>query len=736
MIRPSLRLVALFVPLLASLSAADWRVSMASLLGSGGDQELTACLMADDGVAIVAGSGTLDLPGIPVHDLSGGRGNGLLLRVDVLLGQPLSLTRFSTPVKALARAADGDLFVSAGSIYKLDPTAAEKRWIAGGGGKVLASDGAGGVWSWHGKSADHINADGKQVGSVSLGGKGFAVDPEGERLFVCGFRAGRSKKSGNPVHVPYVKATDYQGNKLWTMWNFTPTQVDEVGDMADSHPQRLCFGPDGYLYMFGDSDGGNTAFRHSPHEPGGKLDGALSGTPFREMWRAFRSVRMLFACKIDPANGDVLRGSFFYGMFFNEEANRKEIGDAQALALDVDTQGRIYLGGVMRCDIPWTAGAVHQASAPIDRKGYWNNKAATDEMYLAIFEADFRGLAYCSGFNQGADGNYHSRAFGVAGSEQGAVVVGMMKKPEHKQDAPASATAYLAGSLQTDYGGGEDGYFATLSPRRPPSDPVALARLLLDRIYPDLSGPAIDSIRNETSFGPAIAQLRAGDERSQMAGRLIERVGEQTLERAIAVTREEPVLAKQQFEQLTVAWAETPVAVQANQQLAALEDDKELRKLMKANEAKYDFLDLADQLVTVDDAEQTFLDQDFLKENGRVLKKMQRQAQQMLRSWPDHRYTTEVLATCTAYSLPISDEDLSLLKELNEIRNIHAGLMRRAGDRQVDWQHEDITRRFRRQLQQIERALETMIEQNPEHAYTELARTRADEVGIHPGKKK
>ena len=725
-------IVSLLISACFVLPAADWQVTFGSLWGGAGDEAMRACVVTDDGVAIVGGNGLVSVPGVPVHDL-GGKG-GVLVRIDTMLGEVLSITTFRSPVTSLALSDDNHVLVAADTSYKLSLDGATVAWKGGGGGKRICRDGSGGAWIWSGSSAIHLDNTGKQVGSVSCKGKDFAVDPDGERVFVCGFNAGRSKKSGNPVHVPWVRAFDFSGSKVWQMWGFTPTEVDEVGDMADSHPQRLFFSQDGHLYMFGDSDGGNTPYRHGSQTPGQSPGSTLKGTPFNETWRAFRSTRMLFVCRIDPSNGEILRGSFFYGMYENDEPKRLEVGDGQAQGLYVDKDGRVFLSGVMRCKLPWTANAVHKQAAPMDRLGYYKNKSAADEMYCTIIDENFSNLAFCSGFNQGDQGIFASQGLCVAGNAHAAVVVGWMKQPATGAD-PASATAFLKSPVQTSYGGGKDGYIATLSTRRPPTDPVALIRLLLDRMYPDVTGPGIETLRTSEDFALAIEQLHAaGDQRSKLVATMVERVGTQTLERAKTIISTEPVTARAQLEQISQAWAGTDMAITAANQVEAIKKDKTLKELIKIGEIKEDCLALIDQFVNVEAAQSSYLDQAWTKENKKVAGKLIKAAGSMAKKWPGHRYTAEILASCQAYHLPITAVEQDLFKNLilvtNARRSLPDGVRRK-----VDWSDAKVQKKYKRALEAIRKAVTAMRGTNTDHAFSVRATTIAAGVGISFDKK-
>lgn len=715
------------------LPAAEWQASMASLCGEAGDQALTAAAVGAEGIALVGGSAGPAVAGIPQHVIAGG-GAGALLRIETRLGELLSVSHFPAPVQAVAISEDGAVFVAAGVLYKLDADCRTVLWQAGsGGGKRLCPDGAGGVWCFHGKGAERYDAAGKPAGSVAIGGKDFAVDVAGQRLFTCGFTPGSSKKSGNPVHVPWVRAFDWSGKQLWQMWGFTPTECDEAGDMADSHPQALHVGPDGKLYMFGDSDGGNTAYRHSPHTPGGSLGGALSGTAFTETWKAFRSVRMLFACRIDPASGDVERGTFFYGKWFNPDAKREEIGDGQAISIASDREGRVLLGGVMRCALPFTTNAVHRESAPVDKVGYWKNIVATDEAYLAILDRDFRRLEFCSGFNQGASGNYASQGLTVAVGGGGAVLAGWMRQPE-RDATPATATVFLRGAWQDQYGGGKDGYVATLSMTRPPGDPVERMREVLDRMHPGCSEPVLVELRAADTYGELLPRLEgAATDLARGLGALVRRTAAQALQRADSLRMADPVAAFDIYRGLARAWVGTVEATEAEARLAELAKNQSFQELLEVGKAHHAALALLDKLVAVPEAiETTLLDPAYARRNSSVLRKVQQAAQAMHRRWPNQAATASLLETCSHYGIPVTAQDATLVEQLGEVIKARAAVQAVRGS-QPYWDDATFQKKNAATLGRIRDLVRAMRKSASEHPCTRRGEAIAGEFRIPLG---
>ncbi|MFW5858888.1 MAG: YncE family protein [Planctomycetota bacterium] len=703
----------------------DWRPSLATLWGGSGDQEFRAAAATDDGIVLFGGdAGSGEWPALRHYQI--GRGAGLLVRYDTLLGKTLSTTTFPSSISALAIDLDGNVFVAAGQLYKLDAGCGEVLWQGGPGGRRICPDGEGGAWVLAGKQAVRVGEGGTVLGTLK-GGKDIAVDPYGKRVFTCGFHCGRG--GGNPVHIPNVKAWSYSGEKLWHMWEYSGEQLNSVGDMADSHPKRLYFGPDKKLYMFGDSDGGNTAYRHHPYNLGEPLKAELGGTPFTQMWLAFRSNRMLFACRIDPATGNMERGSFFYGTLHNEEKDRKEIGDAQAKGIYVDGDGRIYLTGLMNCNIPWTDDAVHQEAAPIDRSGYWNNPASTEEMYLAVFGPDFRSLEYCTGLNQGSSSEFSSVGKAISGGGKGVVVVGSMKTPP-SGSSDAASTAYLHKPVQDGYGGDKDAYVAIFSAGQPPAETRELMQTTITRLFPNGDPVLLERIAKADSFTALISELAAGDaEEEQMAEALTE-IGHGLLASARDNERETPVTTLACYCSLADKWQSTPVGQQAGERIAALKADTEWQTLLEIDQLRTSVLQLEQELEMPERAnEAAWYDRQYYRTNRRVLNEMQDAAEELQQDHPDAAHTAEALAACNRYCIPVGRRGAKLLEAL-ELAFDAAKRLRAPRKGEPVYDNKDFYASNREPLDTIQSIAKAMHKEAPQSGFTRRVVKLAERLAI------
>ena len=252
------------------------------------------------------------VPALVEANHAGSRSVGVLLRYDPQLQIVLQAARFTTAVTDLALAGDGDVLVLSGGTIKVSPDLQTVRWI-GPGGRRVDGDGAGGAFVLTDKrNVTRILPDGSTGGSFKVG-TGFgvtdiAVDPISQQFFVCGSKSARG--GGNPVHIAYMHAHNFEGSRTWKVYDFSGPEVNSVSDMADSHPQRLAV-VDGSLYMTGDTEGGNTVYRHDPRTLGGSLgEGVLAGNWYNgNTWKAMSSRRIAFAGRYDVSDGELLAGT-------------------------------------------------------------------------------------------------------------------------------------------------------------------------------------------------------------------------------------------------------------------------------------------------------------------------------------------------------------------------------------------------------------------------------------------
>jgi len=701
----------------------DWRVTIASLWGGDADHGKPACAIGPDGLAWIGGAWCEPPPGVPVHGEDSG--DGALLTIDTRLGLVLSATRLPGRVSAIA-VDDHGLLVAAGSLVRLDPGGREIRWRGGPGGRKVVPDGDGGAWVWDGSTLTHVGEGGEVGAGMTAKGKDCAIDVEGRRYFTCGWRGGRSKTSGNPVHIPWIKARSFDGEELWHAYDFDGTELDSVSDMADSHPRKLHFGADGKLYMFGDSDGGNTAYRHDPMKLGGGVGDALKNTPFQETWRVFRSVHLLFVGRFDPADGSLERGSFFYGTLVHPEKDRKEVGTGDADGLWADAEGRVFLTGRMQCRIQWTDGAVHKQAAPIDRTAQWGNLAAAPEGYLAVFSPDLSRLEYCTGFGRGSEGAYDFRCTAVAGDAGGCIVVGRAKAVEGRT---AREGLFFRDPLQDEYRGDGDVWFATLATEPAPEEPLALAREMVARQIADPTRK--QAVAGTTRFAELAASWREAGAEDDAA--VLDATGEFFFARAGDLIKLRALQGRELLRFVAEAWKGGGTGDRAKSLLDTLAADEVFQRHLAIDEIRTAFEEADASLRPAGEIrgaeEDHCADPFWLRANASAIRTMQRQVAELVEEHPDHDATAAVLARCRTLGVPTNDEEKHLLTHLGRFVHGHRNLRTRQGE-EPDCRDRGFVRKNQRTLTVMARSYKALLKAAPEHPYTARARSLAEAIHL------
>lgn len=647
----ALLLAALVAPALrAGEAEASWEPALGTLFGGEGGDEVGACAAGPGGTLWVGTSAAPPAQALEVFDLAGGSSGGTLLRIDGPTGLLLSATRLPGAPQRIRVAPDGNLFVAAGgTILALDATGTVLRWRGGPGGR-FDLDGAGGVWVAQKDRVVRVGEGGKELAAFAAGtgwgNEDIAVDAKNGLVFTCGSRS--DKGVSNPVHVPWLHAYGVDGRRRWTAWDFPGKECDRVGDMADSHPRRLWFAA-GRLWLAGDTEGGNTPYRHDPLKAGGPVGKAFEGSAYTETWRAFTSCRMLFVGGFDPATGALQRGSFCYG--FVTRNGRLEVGDADVGDLCADEQGRVYLTGVMRCAPRRTGNAVHRAAAPADRKGRWGNSVATDELFLVVFGKDLVGQEFCSGFNQGGSGTVASRGLAVGAADGWAVVGGQVKGPSA---GPAASSTWLRAPWQSAYAGSADAYLAVLGPESASiaRDPVARAQAALRRLFPQQA-----ALAQRRDLGALLTEQAAAGEEGKRIAAVLQRIAEAELARAADAIPEEYAGVVTGLKAVAAAWAPTPVAATAGARAVELAAHPEYAASIEIQRLADAFARAEATLRPARGAqEETWADRAWQVRNNGTLRRMQSLTRDLVKRFPQARATATASGACSALLIPLGDD--------------------------------------------------------------------------------
>lgn len=704
----------------ASAAEGRWEALSAGTVGGAPDDGLASTLALPDGTVLIGGiiGPQVPLPGLQTINHGGSRSLGVLMRYDPELEVVLTLARFPASVTDLALAGDGDVLVLAGGLHKVSPDLADVRWVATGG-RAVDGDGAGGAFVLvEKKSVTRIDANGQSVGTFRVGsGWGstdIAVDPVSQRFFVAGSKSARG--GGNPVHIAWMHGHSFDGERVWTAYDFSGPEVASVSDMADSHPQALAV-HDGYLYMTGDTEGGNTVYRHLTDTLGGDLPtGTMPGNFWNgNTWKAFSSRRMLWAGKYDVSNGALVAGTFFYGMTHDSRRDKEGVGDADAHAIAVGPDGRVAITGVMRARMKWTNDALHQAYTDRTHDGRWNNNVGPDELFLAVFEPDFSGMSFLSGFSQGGLYEPRGKGHGVALGDGIAVVVGTVHSPP---DLSATPDWYaMVNPMQATAGGGKDGYAAILRFASASDERLSVAercQLIVERLGGEFSeGPWVAELQ-AGRVGAAVSALRAAgaDELAAMC----ERLGQATLEQAKAGREVNPAGNLAVLSDIGQLWRGHPIADEASQLAAEWEADPAFQARLAISEQLNEIMEFAADLSAAPEGGlRSCVDPAWNRANRRVISRLQRLIPKLLEASPDSNEAERARQLVASIDLPLTRDDKRRFSSYENVVGLY-GRLREVRRAKSEYGNERFYDANQRVLETIRAGSIELIEANPDDA--------------------
>lgn len=369
------------------LPADDFQVATATYLGGPAqEEEWTAVDVAPDGAVVVAGSLPESEPGdVRPVDLLGG-GYGIVVRLNPQGTKVLSATRMGDYIDDLEVGEDGRIaatgsfgvaVLSAGG-SSLDwrdgdvirgtkaaqfrnqtPPFKHARYTRRVARVAVGVDG----------TVASIQNDEKVHGTAPKMGHLYVWDPQGRRLCDVALRPYKYPKDvcvsaahklvivgglntysadsrhmkNHPIHMPFLVAYDYQGNKQWESYNFPAAASYAQNTFADSRVQRITIGRDGYLYMGGYVHGGDYVWRHDPHDVTKRSDHDTGYDSFSRAANMGPGRDHAYFAKFDPADGKILLGQPL--LCRATEAGGGKPGQIQIKGIHADKSGNVYLSG-------------------------------------------------------------------------------------------------------------------------------------------------------------------------------------------------------------------------------------------------------------------------------------------------------------------------------------------------------------------------------------------------------
>jgi hypothetical protein len=404
-------IIALVTATTACAAAGEMDVAFSTWFGGAEEDRLTAAAVLQDGSILVGGDA---------------EGEGALIRLSADGQKALSRRRTDGPVSDMAVASDGRVLVTGGfGVVALSPDAQTILWTNATGGKDARVDA--------GPNGSAVVLAEKRVTVVAAGGEArsswtvkggyvedVACDASRGRIFATGF----DNKHGhrNPVQVAFVYAYDGTGKQVWKAYGWGGKEVDDRGLMADTRGYRLAMGPDGKLYVAGESAGGNTMWSRQPQDLDARAD-LIMGDKYQHAFNT-RANHITYVGRLDPGTGASEGGTLLLARLSNNRGNT-----IRPRALAADAAGNIYVGGASAYGCPVSDGAFGAA----EPSGAW----------FCVFDKAF-GRRYATAFGSGTTA-------AVALGRSAVVAAGEAKSGVVPHEA-----------MQTEAGGGMDGWIVAL----------------------------------------------------------------------------------------------------------------------------------------------------------------------------------------------------------------------------------------------------------------------------------
>jgi hypothetical protein len=257
---PVLLSAALLLATTASTSPLRAEALLSTWMGGPGADGLTSAAFLSDGRLVIGG--TL---------ADGNEAKGVLAIIDVAARKTGKIQRLPEGVSDLMVNGKGQIVAVGKFGLAVADANLSRVEIIGTQGHPEAriTDGPqGGFITLVGQEITVHDAAGKPVHTWT--GKGanildVAFDPATNYVFTTGFNNHRGQFRGKrwPIQVMFVHAYDLKGERAWTAYDFTGQAVLDQVLEADTRGYRLAMGPDGKLYLAGESAGGATLWHRS-----------------------------------------------------------------------------------------------------------------------------------------------------------------------------------------------------------------------------------------------------------------------------------------------------------------------------------------------------------------------------------------------------------------------------------------------------------------------------------------
>lgn len=465
--------VLLMLPLSALGATNGFEVDVSTYLGSAGVEDAvhSAHLLANGTIILAGRFGALTAPGAQEYLLNGAtaQSTGAVVRLSADARQVLSITRIGDIVADLAVDGQENLYCALGDkgVAILNTQASQLLWaksfpkaahrvdVSPGGYLAILTASEPNVLSQKIASATCYLFSPQRDSLSTFGGsshytRDICVDEQSKTVVTIGFTNYGARVCGGmsyPVDVPGYKGYSFSGEAKYSGYNYSSDKLNPpVSDttcesnMADARGHRCIIGPDGYLYMSFEVDGGNYVFDNDPQDITKKVQ-LVGGDKHHQSYNSTTSPAQVFG-RFDASTGSIIRAQYF--CVRNDKgvvnSNYTRNGDIR-----VDTDGTIYLSGFSASGLPLTFDPVG---------GY------TGGAYLLVMNADFTTRLYCGRIGQAARINKSESAVPIAVRTTNGKTAVLWSGSTNRQP---SSGFFTRNALQTQLVDSIDGFFAFIA---------------------------------------------------------------------------------------------------------------------------------------------------------------------------------------------------------------------------------------------------------------------------------
>lgn len=353
----------------ATAHAQSFGINVSSLVGTPGDDEITAAEIQSDGTVLVGGTFESAPPFADAETIGAASDddNGYLF---VLSTDGLTVERtlrVGASVHDMALDEDENVFIAAGAsgVVQLDPNLEWRRTKTVG--NVYRVDAGGGIVAALAPTNTETPHQTPGPGTVTLldiasgaeegSFNGYqntldlCVDGDSQIIGVVGWRS--DELDGLPIQIAYLRGYDFTGFVDWISYDWGTAEgqdgyINTPGDNSSStRGYRCSIGADGMMYAGFEADGAKHQFRFAPQDIEEPVE-IVGGDKFHEFSNV-RNEQKVFFGRYEPSDGTYALGQQLVARVGNDSGNTVRMRRG---AIEADANGNVYVAGESAFGLP------------------------------------------------------------------------------------------------------------------------------------------------------------------------------------------------------------------------------------------------------------------------------------------------------------------------------------------------------------------------------------------------